>query len=104
MSDRTPPKPKPDEFIDPGTITKQQMKRIHACAKEIMARHEHLFSDDIPDKKIIARDSIAPELLDIPQIFHFSNLNYMIFKKDTMWHIRILSGRKMLIEAAYAKF
>jgi len=97
------PKPKKGQFIDSDTVTKKQTKRIDNCALMLMNRHEHLFSNEVPNGKIIVREELKREDLDIPQIFDFKNLSYIIFRRDNLWCIRINQGPKMLIEIAYAK-
>lgn len=97
---------KPDPtgvFIDSDSINSKQMMRIDDFALFLMQKHEHLFLNDIPDGKIIVKEEIKPEDLDIPQIYDFKGLYYVIFKLDYKWYIRIMKGNKFLIEAAYAK-
>ena len=95
--------PNDGNFIDPNSVNSKQLMRIDEFALFLMNKHEHLFRDDIPDRQIIVKEEIKLEDLDIPQIYNFKGLYYIIFKLDNKWHIRIMRGNQFLIEAAYAK-
>ena len=98
------PKPQKGEFIDTETITKKDLVRIDDWAIKIMNKHEHLFNEKVPRGKVLVQRPLKPEDVDIPQIYDFSDLHYEIFRDMYgAWAIRIMSGKKLIVNAAYSK-
>lgn len=92
-------------IIDPYDVKPKDFKRIHAWAHGVISKHEHLLKNEkYKVGKIIARDGLKPEDLDVQQFYPFKGLWWLIYKVfDNHWGFRLMAKRTVLFEIVYKK-
>lgn len=90
-------------ILDPKDVSRKDSSRIMTWARGKMIKHEHLFKSDIPNGHLIADGNILPEELDVPAVYRFPNLNWIIQKEENLFIIKLLSRHKILFRAEFAK-
>lgn len=100
-------KPKNSPYIDPESVNAKQVKRLDDFAssllKSLMSRYEYMFTDDVPDRKIIVKEELNPNSVDLPQMYRYNNLYYVIYRDGEAWCLRIMDGIHHLVTVGYKK-
>lgn len=86
-------------IIDPSDVRETDAERVKKWCLGIMSKHEHRFTSDVPNRRIVYKGEVEPEDIDIRNVYPFPNLNWFIHKqmfrgKDGLidgWFITLLS-------------
>jgi len=98
-------KREPRWIIDPKDVQESDEIRIQKWGLSIANKYEYLFDfNKYNHKEIVAYGDVRPEEIDIPNIYNFKNLNWIIQRWNDKWALRLLSmnnGRNKLLWSAF---
>ncbi len=106
------PPPSPEEMqkrrktqfiIDPAEVKEQEEVRLRKWALSIMQKHEHKLDKKVRDKHIVWSGEVAPEDIDIRQIYPHPDLNWVIYRDAELWSLMLRAKEKMLAKFSYAR-
>lgn len=89
-------------FIDTSDLREADLKRLRQWGVSLMQKHEHKFNNKWKHLEIVTSGIIKPEDIDVRQIYPFPDLNWLIFRYNTMWVLLLLSKRRILSRHEFA--
>lgn len=90
-------------IVDVEKISNKEHNRLYNWARSIMEKNESKFHDSIKNSSIVSSGTIEPEDPDVGELYRFPDLVWYIYKENKYWSFILLSKKKLLFKAQFAK-
>jgi hypothetical protein len=90
-------------FVDLAQVSPKDDARARAWAAETIRRYESKLTMNVPDGTILWHGHLRPEDVDIQVIYNLSNLYWIIFYRNKLFHISLCSGHRAIFTSSFAQ-
>jgi len=94
---------KPKYIIDPKDVTKKDDLRARAWAASVIRKYESRLTNKVKDGTILHSGFVDPEDIDVANIYPFPDLHWIIYYRGGLFHLALISGRRLLFTSSFLK-
>lgn len=93
----------PKYIIHPDHVLPKDDKRVRQWGLDTMKKYEYLFKPDTPNLRVVCRDAVSAEEIDIRNIYPFKDLNFFIHRQGKGWFLTLMTRGTILARLGYLK-